>query len=166
MRNVKDNSVSTHSDGEIVLSTTNTILLPKGNTAQRPISPTPGHMRYNTDSNEIEVYQGASATWKPLSYKIPRTIVVQSFGPGDAVETKYGPLNSQWSSTYIAAGYGDYTAPASPNNIFVIVDNVIQIPNTNFILQENPLGYTAGTYVSFSTPVPLGKSITVMHGFD
>jgi hypothetical protein len=165
-RNVSDNSIAIQIDGEVTMDTPNVLLMPKGSTAQRPTSPVTGHIRYNTTTNEVEVYQGSTATWKPLSYKEPKTITVQTFGPGDAVETKFGPLDSGWSSAYTTAGYGNYTVPISLNNIFVIVENVIQIPTTNYSLEENPLGYPAGTYVTFATPVPLGKSVTIIHGFD
>ena len=34
------------------------MLIPKGTTAQRPVSPVDGEMRYNTDTNQFEGYQG------------------------------------------------------------------------------------------------------------
>jgi hypothetical protein len=34
------------------------MLIPKGTTAQRPVSPVNGEMRYNTDTNQFEGYQG------------------------------------------------------------------------------------------------------------
>lgn len=44
---------------------TDSIRLPFGTTAQRPSSPTNGEMRYNTDDNKVEYYDGAS--WLQLS---------------------------------------------------------------------------------------------------
>jgi len=34
------------------------MLIPKGTTAERPVSPVDGEMRYNTDTNQFEGYQG------------------------------------------------------------------------------------------------------------
>ena len=34
------------------------MLIPKGTTAQRPVSPADGYMRYNTTTNQFEGYQG------------------------------------------------------------------------------------------------------------
>ena len=34
------------------------MLIPKGTTAQRPVSPVNGEIRYNTDTNQFEGYQG------------------------------------------------------------------------------------------------------------
>jgi hypothetical protein len=36
------------------------MLIPKGTTAQRPVSPVDGEMRYNTDTNQFEGYQGGA----------------------------------------------------------------------------------------------------------
>lgn len=39
-------------------SGTGFMLIPKGTTAQRPVVPVDGEMRYNTDTNQFEGYQG------------------------------------------------------------------------------------------------------------
>ena len=36
------------------------MLIPKGTTAQRPVSPADGYMRYNTTTNQFEGYQGGA----------------------------------------------------------------------------------------------------------
>jgi hypothetical protein len=36
------------------------MLIPKGTTAQRPVSPVNGEIRYNTDTNQFEGYQGGA----------------------------------------------------------------------------------------------------------
>jgi len=36
------------------------MLIPKGTTAQRPVSPVDGEMRYNTDTDQFEGYQGGA----------------------------------------------------------------------------------------------------------
>jgi hypothetical protein len=41
-----------------VFTGTGFMLIPKGTTAQRPVSPVDGEMRYNTDTNQFEGYQG------------------------------------------------------------------------------------------------------------
>jgi hypothetical protein len=41
-----------------VFGGTGFMLIPKGTTAQRPVSPVNGYMRYNTDTNQFEGYQG------------------------------------------------------------------------------------------------------------
>jgi hypothetical protein len=41
-------------------SGTGFMLIPKGTTAQRPVSPVNGEIRYNTDTNQFEGYQGGA----------------------------------------------------------------------------------------------------------
>ena len=113
----------------MILESTDAILVPKGTTAQRPTSPANGHVRYNTDTNEIEGYQNGA--WRKVRYKEPNTvgIIQQNVGSGDAVETIFGPL---------ASGDSDYPTPAAAQNILVFVENVFQISGTNYSLVQNP----------------------------
>jgi len=63
--------------------------------------------------------------------------------------------------------------PASANNIIVLVENVMQIPTTNFTLEQSASGsltgpsspYADGWYLKFTSPVPLAKNVTVFTGF-
>lgn len=156
-RNVKDNSVAVEIDGEIKFDSTNVALIPKGTIGERPLTPVNGHMRYNTTTNEFEFYQDGA--WRKVSFKEPTLIRQQDLGLGDDVELHFGPLNS---------GNSDYPYPDlnKPQNILVFVENVVQISLTNYILVDNPVGKPAGRYVRFDTPVPTGKPVTVLHGFD
>lgn len=153
-RNIKDTSVAVDVNGQVLLETTNVMLVPKGDTASRPISPTNGHVRYNTDLNEFEAYQNSA--WRNLRFKEATTITQQTFGPGDAVETTFGTLSP---------------VPTAAQNVIVLIENVMQIANTNYTLVQNPVAgpgapYAAGWYLVFTSPVPLGKEVTVLHGFD
>ena len=51
-----DRSVTTDSVGRVEMRSKKTLLLPKGNTGGRPLSPENGQIRYNTDIADIEVY--------------------------------------------------------------------------------------------------------------
>lgn len=46
--------------GAVSFTGTGVMLIPKGTTAQRPLSPTNGEMRYNTDTGQFEGYQGGA----------------------------------------------------------------------------------------------------------
>jgi len=50
--------------GDVTMSGTSFVLIPKGTTAQRPVSPVAGEMRYNTDNNQFEGY--ANGVWGQL----------------------------------------------------------------------------------------------------
>ena len=50
--------------GSVTFSGTSFVLIPKGTTAQRPLVPVEGEMRYNTDTNQFEGY--AAGAWGQL----------------------------------------------------------------------------------------------------
>lgn len=137
----------------VVMNTPNNMLMPKGTTAQRPVTPVVGMMRYNTDTNEVEVYEGASATWRNIRYKESSEITQQSLGYGDAVTTIFGPLNPA-PPTVVANG-----TTWTGSNLIVVVENVIQLFNTNYTVVNNPLidGVTYSGDVSADTLV--GNSV-------
>lgn len=142
-------------NGLVTLDSNNAVMIPAGTTAQQPLNPTNGMMRYNTTTNVFESYEAGS--WAPVRRFAPANIVVQNAGNGNDVETKFGPLNN---------GDSYNPAPAAAQNILVMVENVLQIPTTNYTLEQNPGGYAAGWYVVFGTPVPTGKPVTIFHNFD
>jgi hypothetical protein len=159
-RAIYDSRVALTTANDLSLVDSQSIILPKGNgTISNPVT---GQMRYNTTSNEVEVYQGSSATWRSIRYKESTNITQQTLGVGDFVETIFGPLNPA-PPTIVESG-----ATWSGANIIVIVENVIQIFNTNYTITQAPGNGKAGTgyWVTFDSPVPTGKAVTVLHGFD
>lgn len=154
-KNIEDDSLSVDINGQVIMDTKNSVLIPKGNNStDRPATPVNGHIRYNTTDNQLEAYQNSS--WRNIRFKEPATISKQTFGPGDDVETTFGLLSP---------------VPNSADAVLVLVENVMQISTTNYTLVQNPATgpsapYAAGWYLVLSAPLPLGKELTVLHGFD
>jgi len=183
-RALYDGRVALDTDSNFTLTESITMILPHSDVTIT--SPVTGQLRYNVTTDEVEVYQGTSATWRNLRYKESIGIIQQDLGAGDYAELYFGPLNPSPADTTIDsnlawATHGNATTDGASwtgANILVIVENVIQIYNTNFTIVQNPAGnssptgpnggdpYPAGYYVKFDTPVPLGKYVTVLHGFD
>lgn len=158
LRSLSGKGVHFDTNDQVIMDSKNAVRIPKGNTSERPFYPTDGHVRYNITVDEVEAYQDGA--WRKLRFKEPNRnpgIVQQTFGPGDAIETVFGTLNS---------GDTDYPIPATERNILVFVENVYQIPGTNYSLVQNPPGKTEGWYIQFGTAVPFGKDVTVIHNFD
>jgi hypothetical protein len=93
-----DNAMFTNQFGRAVMDLTGGLRLPKGTTAQRPqLSSvrTPngpnGFIRYNTDSNEVEAY--VDGAWETVVAPGVSAVSRQELGPGDDVETTFGPLD-------------------------------------------------------------------------
>jgi len=139
LRNIYGKGVKYDIDDQVIMDSTNSVLVPKGTTATRPAnaaSENGGHLRFNTtldgagETIGFEVYYDNA--WRRLRFKEPNQnpgIVKQTLGFGDAVETFFGPLDSQDP---------DYPVPAAAQNIFVFVENVYQLPDTNYTLFQNP----------------------------
>lgn len=180
LRNIKGNGVKYDVDDQVIMDSTNTLLIPKGTAAERPANPSEGHIRYNTDDNEFEAYQDGA--WREISYKEPFRdpgVVTQYLGDGDLVggKTVFGPLDS---------GDTDYPVPVAAQHIMVYVENVYQIPGPlldgnlieihNYTLEESTVGtplsdptnasYAPGWYVVFESPPDDGKPVIAIHNFD
>jgi len=166
LRSINGKGVKYDINDQVIVDSSNVMLIPKGTESERPASPTDGHMRYNTDDNQFEFF--ANGSWREVRFKEPNQdpgIVQQNLGNGDDVETVFGPLDS---------GDPDFPVPAAAQNIILLIENVFQLSNTNYTLEQSASGnlsgpnapYQDGWYVKFTSPVPVGKPITALHNFD
>jgi hypothetical protein len=149
-----DQTLFTNHYGRAVMEITGGLRLPKGTTSQRPqlsgvrtTGGANGFMRYNTTTNSIEAY--IDGVWEVVRAPGATAITKQTLGPGNEVETTFGPLTK---------------IPNSENNILVFVENVFQISDTNYNLVDNYLG-SGNTYIVFTSSVPLDKYITIYFGY-
>jgi hypothetical protein len=149
-----DQTLFANQYGRAVMEITGGLRLPKGTTAQRPqlsgvrtTGGANGFMRYNTTTNSIEAY--VDGVWEVVRAPGATAITKQTLGPGNEVETAFGPLTK---------------IPNSENNILVFVENVFQISDTNYNLVDNYLG-SGNTYIVFTSSVPLDKYITIYFGY-
>ena len=167
-------------DDQVVMVSERALRVPVGTLPQRPgsagiaTSSAIGQVRYNSTDQQLEAYQNGA--WREVRFKEPNQdpgIVWQTLSPaGDQVETVFGELQS---------GDANYPVPADANNILVLIENVLQIPTTNYTIHqtsdistgganEGPNHpYTAsgsGWWIKFTSPVPFGKSVTVIHNLD
>jgi len=155
-KNLTDDRIAVDANSLVYFESTNAMKLPIGTTNQQPgqsgntiTSPANGMVRYNSDTNQLEAYQNSA--WRNVRFKEATTITQQTAGTGNGTETKFGPLSP---------------IPTAAQNVLVLVENVMQIATTNYTLVQNPGGYAAGWYISFTSAVPVGKPVTVLHGFD
>jgi len=128
-----DNGFAQDANGMIITNTKIGMELPSGTSAQRPGSTSypneplvSGTVRYNSDLLNLEVYQRGK--WERIRTVRPATITVQNLGNGNYRDTIFGPLNSTYQDSYIK----------SSANIMVYVDNVYQIPVTNYAVGATP----------------------------
>ena len=168
-------------DDQVVMVSARAMVVPVGTLEERPgedgiaTSSAVGQVRYNSTDQQLEAYQNGA--WREVRFKEPNQdpgIVWQNIGVGNAGgdETVFGELQSNDP---------DYPVPASANNILVLVENVLQIPVTNYTIHQTAAissggaeqgpnhPYTAsgtGWWIKFTSPVPTGKPVTVIHNLD
>lgn len=132
LRNIYGAGIRYDVNGQVIIDSSNTLIVPKGTTAERPATSIPGSLRYNTTDNRFELYEAGS--WHGVRNTSPSTtapVNVQTLAFGDQSETIFGPLDS---------GDPFFPVPAAAQNILVFVENVYQLPVTNYTLVQNPGG--------------------------
>ena len=128
------------------------LLLPKGSTGARP-SPVEGMIRYNTTTQNFEAYEANPAFgtpgWKKFRTDEPKIIHSQNLGNGDNVESLFGPLDANDPVSPV---------PSAPAQVLTMVENVLQIPTTNYIFIQNPCYYSSALISFFADISTSGKT--------
>ena len=114
-------------------ASTESFLLPKGTTVQRPGSPVAGMMRYHSDDNVFEFYNGTE--WKQTTTEF--TIVQSETYTGDGSTTAFTGLN----------------ADLSTNSCLVTVNGVVQLPTAAYAI--------SGTTITFTEAPATGDAIEI-----
>lgn len=146
---ISDRTFLTNTYGRIITNSTNSLQLPVGATAQRPATASTfeGQIRYNSETDQLEAYQASQ--WRNIQFREPSQVTYQTFGPGNDVEILFGPLNPAPPPTV------ENGLPWSGRNLIVLVENVFQIFQTNYLIKQNPCNIT-GNIISFNS---LAKTI-------
>jgi hypothetical protein len=114
-----------------------TVVVPTGQTADRPAAPVNGSIRYNTDTSRFEIYYNA---WKQVAIIGNVPITKDSFvGDGSTV------------------AFTMSVTPPSPTGTIVFVGNIHQTPGSAYTI-------TSST-ITFSSIPPSGQSIDIFHNF-
>ena len=134
------------------IESTSALLLPKGTTGNRPTA-VEGMIRYNTSTQNFEAYEANPAFgtpgWKKFRTDEPKLIHAQNLGNGDNVERLFGPLDANDAVTPV---------PSAPAQVLCMVENVLQIPTTNYIFIQNPCYYSSNQISFFADISTSGKA--------
>jgi hypothetical protein len=157
--NPQDDKFAVEADGRLISNSTESFKLPGGTVAQRPLSTTLGQIRHNSQIFDLETYVRTS--WERVRTVRPARITVQNLGSGNYYSEIFGPLNPAYSQSWNTSNSG------SAANIQVYVDNVYQIPFTNYELVTDPspvIAVTTGTTSATSTVLFLDNVVNVQPG--
>lgn len=119
-KNPTSNAFAVEADGRIITDTHSAIEIPDGDNSQRPISPSEGMIRYNTEMGYFETF--TNNAWGPLTARTTFDIIQDEFDNGDYADVYFGPLSRDIDVT-------------KPQNVFVYVENVPQISGYNYTLE-------------------------------
>jgi len=113
------------------------VVVPAGSTAERPVTPTFGQFRFNTDNASLEFFNGA--IFQPLSAAGSISYTVDSF-TGDGSTTVFTMSEREDFST----------------QIIVFVGSIYQDPTTAYSVD-------GGFDITFSSAPPDGEPISIIH---
>lgn len=146
-RAIYDDRLAIDTASGVVMNTPNNLLLPKGTTAQQPVSPVNGMIRYNTSGitgGELEAYQASQ--WRPIRFKEPNGVVLQNLSVGDDVSTIFGPLNPDpMDSITRQSDIPNWNLDQMAVNLLVITETIVQLGTVNFDLVTNPSSTGTGS---------------------
>ena len=117
------------------------IEIPAGGTAARPSASKSGDLRFNTDTNKMEYFDGSA--FVQIS-KEGAVAVTQDNFTGDGSTTAFTMSTSVESN--------------QTQRVVVAVGNVYQNPASAYTL--------SGTTITFTSPPGSAETITVIHGYD
>jgi hypothetical protein len=155
-KNQTSNRFVVQADDQIVTTSKKSIQLPKGLTSDRA-GPINGQIRYSTTFNEIEAYVNGS--WETVRTVRQGTITPQTLGVGNYVNSLFGPLTYDVNTS-------------KPQNVMVYVDNVYQLPTTNYTLVSGvsvastatavgSIGFNVNQFtVSTTTNILVGQTVS------
>lgn len=107
-----------------IIDTTTGLVVPVGNTAQQPGSPAQGTVRFNTDYLRLEVYDGAE--WDSVAAGVTNETFY-----GNGVQTNFTMSRSSTTAATL-----------------VMLNGVVQLPTTAYIVTGNLLSFTQAPTVS------------------
>ena len=114
-------------------------ILPSGPTSDRPSTPIPASIRYNTDTQSIEYFNGN--VYVDVAKSGSANVSVDKF-TGDGITTTFTMSVEQ----------NDW------KDVLVHIDGLLQIPPGNFDV--------SGFDITFSEAPPLNRKIVVYHGLN
>jgi hypothetical protein len=116
-------TLRTTANSTVIIDITSGLVLPVGNTAQRPTGVT-GTVRFNTDSDRAEIYDGTE--WDSLTGNVTAQLV-----------------NGDGSTLVFVLDRSSTTAAT-----LVIINGVVQMPTTAYSVSGNTLTFTQAPEVS------------------
>lgn len=124
----------------------NSVMLPKGTTAEQPSAPVSGMMRYNTTLNNLEYFDGTD-------------FLQVGGGVGGIATVTADSITIDGNTPVLTYAMPSSLTPSDEKNVLVFLEGVYQKPSSYTI---------AGSNITLSAVLAgdHNKTLTVLHGFD
>lgn len=152
--NTSGNIILEPSNEQVVIDSTGALVLPKGTTAERPGSPETGMLRYNTQTNVFEAYDGQWITLGGVYDDDRDTYITAELNPGDDDDT----IRFYAGGSIVADVTAQrFDARRLEVDDIAVHDNILETTTANqdLILQANGSGFVTIENFSFN-----GNTIT------
>jgi hypothetical protein len=110
-------------DAILTINSTDSMVLPRGNIAQRPGSPAVGMTRYNVENDSGEIYTNGSG-WLPLGVEF--TVVASETFNGNGYQTVF-----------------TLATPQTTNSCIISINGIVQQPTTAYSISGTTLTFTS-----------------------
>lgn len=130
-------SMGNHTKNRLLESGSTSVVIPAGTTAQRPLAPTFGQIRFNLDTGSLEFFNGT---------------IFQSLSAGDSLQYTVDSFAGDGSTTVFTMSIEE----SNTQQIMVFVGSIYQDPVTAYTLN-------GGFDITFTSAPPSGEPISVIH---
>jgi hypothetical protein len=160
-RDPRDYRLYVSQTNDIIMGGRASLQLPVGDDTDRSALAQDGLIRFNTDTDNVEVYQGS--TWRALRYVEATKIIQQTVGTGNGASVYFGPLNAAYDPGNVASTNDNFDG----QNLIILIENVPQIWTTNYTIEQNPVTTltAAGTNNSGATTINVTPTNNASTGF-
>jgi len=151
--NINNNTI-TSLNSTVLFGGTGAIGVPVGNTASRPVTPSTGFVRFNSDNSQFEVFNGS--TWNQLQ----NTITDQQITP-DGVHSSFTLIGNATTVGTLVSVNGTVQMPGTAYSISGNVITFAETPLVTDIVDVRAIG--SATTISSMTG-PAGNSSVMLDG--
>jgi hypothetical protein len=126
-----------HVKNRLLESGSTSVVIPSGTSAQRPLAPTFGQIRFNLDSGVLEFFNGS---------------IFQNLGVAGSISYTVDSFTGDGSTTVFTMSETEALA----TQIIVFVGSIYQDPASAYTVD-------GGFDITFTSPPPSGETISVIH---
>jgi len=124
----------------LLVGTTDSVILPKGTTAERPTVGIPGMLRYNTSANNYEFFDGDTSDW--AEFGVEFTVIASETFNGDGSNVAFSLATSQTTASCIVSINGTIQHPVTAYGVSGTVLTFTEAPSIGDVIEVREITTT------------------------